>query len=83
MLYDDRNIMPIHFSNHAIKQLEKRGISHKLISRAVETPEEIISTYRMRKLRRIHHNGKLLEVVTKTEGPRISVVTGYYIKEKS
>lgn len=74
--------MSIYFSEHALFQLKRRNIFQKLIRQAIESPDEVLSSFRGRKLRRIRIHGKLLEVVTKTEGSRITIVTGYYLKEE-
>ncbi|MBI2051595.1 DUF4258 domain-containing protein [Candidatus Roizmanbacteria bacterium] len=73
--------MPIVFSDHASYQIRKRRISKKLVRKAVQSPEEILPSFRERKLRRMRIGGKILEVVTKTEGSKITVVTAYYLEE--
>lgn len=73
--------MPVSFSDHARKQLKRREITQKLIIKAVRNPTEILSSFRGRKLRRRKVGGKLLEVVTKTEGSKITVITAYYLEE--
>jgi len=73
--------VPIKFSDHAKKQLKRRRISQKITMQATQNPQEIIPSFLGRKLRRLRVGSKLLEVVTKTEGSRITVITGYYIKE--
>lgn len=74
--------MPIKFSDHAKSQLKKRGISQKLAIETVENPDETEDSFKARKLRRKSINDKILEVVTKTEGNKITIVTGYYLKGK-
>lgn len=73
--------MPIVFSDHAKDQLKRRKISQKLALDAVAKPDEIASSFNNRKLRRKRIGGKILEIVTKTEGSKITVVTGYFFKE--
>ena len=73
--------MPIKFSLHAKRQLKRRRISQKMASQAVHNPQDITSSFRDRKLRRMRVGSKLLEVVTKTEGSRITVITAYYLEE--
>lgn len=73
--------MPISFSDHAKKQLKRRKITQKLTVKVVQNPEEILSSFRGRKLRRRKIGDKLLEVVTRTEGSRITVITAYYLEE--
>jgi hypothetical protein len=73
--------MPIKFSDHAIKQLRRREITDEITIQVVKKPDEIILSYRDRKLRRSHINDKILEVVTKTEGSLITIITAYYLEE--
>lgn len=74
--------MPINFSEHAKFQLKKRKISQKLVIQAVQKPDKVLISYKGRRLRRIKVSDKLLEVVTTTEGSIITIITGYYLKEK-
>lgn len=73
--------MPIVFSEHAKSQLKRRKISLKVARDIVENPRKIASSFRSRKLRSRTVRGKLIEIVTKTEGSKISIITGYIIKE--
>lgn len=73
--------MPIHFSEHAIEQLRERNIPEKIVKEVAKKPQEILNSYRGRKLRRGFVNDKLLEVVTVSEGSRITVITAYYLEE--
>ena len=72
--------MPIVFSDHAKLQLRRRKISQKLIIDVVRNRKEMLSSFKERKLRRKIIGDKLLEVVTRTEGSRITIITGYYIE---
>lgn len=69
------------YSGHAQKQLKKRKIPKGQILFTVEKPEEVIPSFRGRVLRRRIFSKKVLEVVTVTEGARITVVTAYYVGE--
>lgn len=73
--------MPIVFSPHAKRQLKKRYLSQKLAKQVVREYEKKISSFRGRSLRRKQIDGKMIEIVTKTEGSRITVITGYVIEE--
>ena len=73
--------MPIEFSDHAKRQLKMRNISERIVIQAIRDPQKILTSFRGRKLRQINVRGKLLEVVTKTEGSRITVVTAYFLEE--
>ncbi len=73
--------MPVTLSEHALQQIEKRHLSEDLVIEVAEEPDEILSSFRGRKLRRRQVNDKILEVVTKTEGSRITVITAYMLEE--
>ena len=73
--------MPVVFSDHAKLQLKKRQISQTVVRKVVISPYRIIPSFKGRKLRQKRVGDKLLEVVTRTEGSRITVVTAYYLKE--
>lgn len=63
------------------KQLKRRKIPENIVKKAVQNPQEILPSFRGRKLRRMQKGDKMLEVVTKTEGSRITVITAYYLEE--
>ena len=71
--------MPIVFSDHVLGQLKERHIPKNRVKMAVENPDKILATYGDRKLRRKIFGDNILEVVTITEGSRITVITAYYI----
>lgn len=73
--------MPIKFSDHAKFQLKERRIPQKLVKHATENPSKILPSFKGRKLRQVNISGKILEVVTKTEGSRITVITAYYLEK--
>lgn len=73
--------MPIKFSDHAIKQLRRREITEEITIQVVKKPDEIIFSYRDRKLRRSRIRDRILEIVTKTEGSLITIITAYYLEE--
>jgi len=73
--------MSIEFSDHAKRQLRRRKISQKLVLSSVRNPQEIIGSYRDRKLRRKQVGSKILEVVTRAEGSKTIVITAYYLKK--
>lgn len=73
--------MPIVFSDHAVFQLKKRRISKKRIIDTIRNPEGIKQSYKNRRLRRKSYGDKILQVVTITEGPRITIVSGYYLRK--
>lgn len=69
------------FSDHAKDKLKTRKISLNVVSKAVYEFEKILPGFKGRKLRRKTIYGKILEVVTVTEGSRITVITAYYLEE--
>ena len=73
--------MPVEFSEHAKLQLKERGISMKAVLAVIAKPQKILSSYRGRKLRQGIIGDKILEVVTKTEGTKITVVTAYSLED--
>lgn len=73
--------MPIKFSEHAKEQLEERYISTKRTIETVKNPDVILESFKNRRLRQRRFGDKILEVVTITEGSRITVVTSYYLKK--
>jgi hypothetical protein len=74
--------MRIKFSRHAKERLTERKISEKLVIEAIKTPDEVIITYRDRRLFKLHTHGKILEVVAVEEKGFYEVVTAYYIEEE-
>lgn len=73
--------MPITFSDHALQQIKRRDITETLIEEVVREPEKVVVSYRGRKLRQRRIGDKILEVVTKTEGSRITIITAYFLEE--
>lgn len=71
------------FSEHAKERNRKRKIPEEWILETVRDPDKIISSFRDRKLRRKRFDDRLLEVVTKTEGSKITVVTQYFLEEEN
>lgn len=73
--------MPVILSDHAIQQIKKRNLSEDLVVEVSQEPDKILPSFRGRKLRRRQVSDKILEVVTKTEGSRIIVITAYILEE--
>lgn len=73
--------MAIKFTDHAKFQLRKRRLSQKRILEIVKNPDEIKPSYKNRRLRRKLIGGKILQVVTVTEGSKITVISGYYLRK--
>ncbi len=74
--------MPIVISDHAKTQLKKRKISQKLILDVARNPSEILNSYKNRRLRRKDIGDKIIQAVTITEGSRITIVSGYYLRRR-
>ncbi|OGE38156.1 hypothetical protein A3D79_01790 [Candidatus Daviesbacteria bacterium RIFCSPHIGHO2_02_FULL_39_8] len=72
--------MPIKFSDHAKFQLRKRHISQRQVLDVVRNSEEIRPSYKNRRLRRKLVGGKILQTVTITEGSKITVISGYFLR---
>ena len=73
--------MSIKFSEHASNQTKRRNISKIEVIKTIRNPDKIIASFRGRKLRRRLVSSKILEVVTRTEGSEIIVITAYYSEE--
>jgi hypothetical protein len=73
--------MPVVFSDHAKFQLKKRGISQKIILETVRNPQGIVLSFKKRRLRRKSFGDKILQVITVTEGSRITVISSYYLRK--
>ena len=74
--------MPIKFSDHAKFQLMKRHISQRTVAETVKNPDETMPSFKNRRLRQRLVSGKILQAVTITEGSRITVISGYYLRKK-
>ncbi len=74
-------LVPIKFSDHAKFQLRKRHLSQRQVLETVRNPQEIRPTFKNRRLRRKLIGDKILQVVTITEGSRITVISGYYLRK--
>jgi len=61
----------------------KRKIPKNWILKTVKEPEEILDSSRGRKLRRKKFQDKTLEVVTVTEGTKITIISQYYLGVKN
>lgn len=69
-------------SEHAEEQIKERRVFRKHVFETVRNPDSKEESFKNRRLRRKSFGDKMLEVVTITEGPRITVVTAYYLGEK-
>ena len=70
------------FSKHAKERNVKRKIPRKKILETVRKPDTIIESFKGRKLRRKKFADKILEVVTITEGNKITIISQYYLGEE-
>lgn len=73
--------MPIVFSDHAKLQLKRRRISTNRVLETVRNPQEIRRSFKNRRLRRKTFGVKILQAVTISEGSRITVISGYYLRK--
>ena len=46
-----------------------------------QNPTEILQSFKNRRLWRKSFSGKILQAVTVTEGSRITVISGYYLRK--
>ncbi|MEK7587748.1 MAG: DUF4258 domain-containing protein [Patescibacteria group bacterium] len=69
------------FSDHALAQNKKRKIPESRIVRTVTDPTEVEKSSRGRLIRRKRFGNKTLEVITVTEGSRVTIITQYYLGE--
>lgn len=74
--------MPIVFSDHAKKQLRRRKIQQEMVIQTIRHPQEILPSFKGRRLRRRAFGDKILQAVTITEGSKITVVSSYYLRRK-
>ncbi|MEK7558726.1 MAG: DUF4258 domain-containing protein [Patescibacteria group bacterium] len=74
--------MPVVFSDHAKFQLKERNISQKRMLEVVMNPTETSQSFKNRRLWRKSFGGKILQAVTITEGSKITVISGYYLRKK-
>lgn len=72
----------IEFSDHAKERNRKRKIPIKWILKTVKNPEEILDSFKGRKLNRRKFGNKILEIVTVKEGNKVKVITQYYLGGK-
>lgn len=75
--------MSIEFSDHAKLQLKKRKLSKTKVVDTIRHPDKKLKSFNNRRLRQKRVGGKILEVVTVSEGSRITVVTAYYLEGNS
>jgi len=72
--------MPIKLSPHAKFQIQKRRIPVRRVHEVVLYPDQIKKSFKNRRLRRKLFGSKILQVVTITEGPIITVISSYYLR---
>lgn len=75
--------MKIEFSKHAQERIKSRRISRARILKVISDPDNVIFSFRSRKLFQKKYGGKMLEVVTKVEGKKTIVITAYYLVNKN
>lgn len=80
-VWSGRAYSMIVFSDHAIDQNKKRKIPESRILQTVTDPDDVEPSSRGRVMRKKQFGKKILEVITVTEGSRVTVITQYYIGE--
>lgn len=73
--------MGIKFSDHALEQIKRRGLSRKKILETVKSPDSELSSSRGRRLLQKKFGGKVLEVVTVEVENEVIIVTAYFLYE--
>ena len=71
--------MKVEFSDHAKKQNLRRNIPIDKIESTLQNPDEILPSYRKRKLYRKAYFDRILEVVIVEEHDIMMVITQYYL----
>lgn len=71
--------MKILFSEHSQERIKSRKISKLAVYSTVKSPDDVVDTYRDRKLMRRNIGTKTLEVVIKVENSCIIVISAYYL----
>lgn len=71
--------MSIVLSDHAERQIKERKLSRKQLVETINSPDIKEKSFKNRRLRRKAFSDKMLEVVTVTEGSKITVITAYYL----
>lgn len=74
-------MVKIEFSDHSLKQNLDREIPSSRVRKTVDDPDEMLSSFRERKLYRKKFADKTLEVVIVEEPDKMIVITFYYLKE--
>lgn len=74
--------MKIVFSDHAKKQRIARKIPKSYVLQTVKNPQQKLPSFRNSQLSQKQFGGKILEVVTTTDGESIIVVTQYYLEKE-
>lgn len=71
--------MSIEYSDHAKRQIKERKILLINIVETIRNSSMKAKSFKNRKLRQKRFGSKILEVVTVTEGSKITVITAYYL----
>lgn len=72
--------MEIQFSNHAEAQLEIRSsITKVMVIDAIHHPDNILTSFRNRKLYQKEHHDAMLEIVAIQEDNKLIVITEYLL----
>ena len=72
----------IKFSDHAKDRIKERKIPTDEVLSVVKNPEEIITSFKNRKLFRRRVRGKMLEVVAVEDEAVLEIITAYYLEEQ-
>ena len=72
----------IKFSDHAKDRIKERKIPTDEVLSVVKNPEEIVTSFKNRKLFRRRVRGKMLEVVAVEDEAVLEIITAYYLEEQ-
>lgn len=73
--------MRLRYSSHAKDQIKYRRIDLAMVRLTVKSPDNIVPSYKNRKLFQKKFKKKTLEVVAVEEGSIMVIVTSYYLYE--
>lgn len=69
------------FSKHALDQLKIRNrITKNMAQETVASPDQVLNSFRSRKLFQKTYNGETLEVVVVEEDNKLAIITQYFLE---
>ncbi len=75
--------MRIEFSEHSLDQLRIRTrITKQMILETIDQPDQVLNSYRARRLYLRHYHSDTLEVVAKEEDNKLIIITAYIVGQE-